>query len=43
MSGLSGFTAGMRPMTEWEQFSPAEPDRRIEEAYGNAIRPAGPA
>lgn len=27
---------------EWEQFSPAEQDRRIEETYGNAIRPAGP-
>jgi len=28
---------------EWEQFSPAEQDRRIEETYGNAIRQAGRA
>jgi hypothetical protein len=28
---------------EWEQFSPAEQDWRIEETYGNAIRQAGPA
>jgi hypothetical protein len=28
---------------EWEQFSPAEQDWRIEETYGNAIRQPGPA
>ncbi|WP_160312494.1 hypothetical protein [Caballeronia mineralivorans] len=43
VSGMSGFTAAMCQMTEWEQFSPAEQDRRIEETYSNAIRPAGPA
>jgi catechol 2,3-dioxygenase-like lactoylglutathione lyase family enzyme len=28
---------------EWEQFSPAEQDQRIEEIYGNAIRQGRPA
>jgi len=40
---VSGFTAAMRQMTGWTQFSPAEQDRRIEETYGNAIYPADPA
>jgi hypothetical protein len=40
---VSGFTTAMRQMTGRKQFSAAEQDRRIEEAYGNAIYPADPA